>query len=174
MGNPSRIFLGLGSNEGDRLGFLSRAVHELHQSLSLSIQSVSSVYETEPVGYDNQKWFLNAVIEAESATSPETLLSVIGDVENNLLRRRDVRWGPRTIDVDILCFGKQIIATTELRIPHPRLKERRFVLEPFAEIAPEWICPGTAHSIERLLQECRDNHSVWKIAPSSVLWSGVP
>lgn len=174
MEQASRIFLGLGTNEGDRLWFLRQALGNLCQFLSVDVRVVSSVYETEPVGYADQEWFLNAVIELESMTSPDVLLSVIRDIEKKLLRHRVVRWGPRTIDIDILCFGEQIIERPDLQVPHPRLKERRFVLEPFAEIAPAWRYPGTMHSIKWLLHECQDNHRVRKIAPSSVLWSGVP
>lgn len=174
MEQASRIFLGLGANEGDRLWFLRRALGNLCQTPTVDIRLVSSVYETEPVGYEKQELFLNAVIEVESEISSDTLLSIIRDIEKKLLRDRDVRWGPRTIDIDILCFGEQIIEKPDLQVPHPRLKERRFVLEPFAEIAPLWIYPGTTRSIKQLLHECQDNHRVRKIAPSSVLWSGIP
>jgi 2-amino-4-hydroxy-6-hydroxymethyldihydropteridine diphosphokinase len=102
----------------------------------------SSVYETEPVGVTEQPWFLNIVVEAETDLSPEALLAAVHSVEASLGRTRGVRWGPRTIDVDILLYGDETIATDRLIIPHPALVSRRFVLAPLAELRPELSVPG--------------------------------
>jgi 2-amino-4-hydroxy-6-hydroxymethyldihydropteridine diphosphokinase len=135
------VYLGLGANLGDREASLRGAIEGLGAA-GVSTVKQSPVYETEPVGVADQPWFLNMVLEAETNLSPEALLSVIHEIEASLGRTRAVRWGPRTIDIDILLFGDQMIVTDGLVVPHPALAARRFVLEPLADLAPDLALPG--------------------------------
>jgi 2-amino-4-hydroxy-6-hydroxymethyldihydropteridine diphosphokinase len=121
---------------------------------------VSSFYCTEPVGYPDQEKFVNAVAEFETDLSPLALLAACHVIEDELGRRRLFRWGPRTIDLDILLYGDQVIDTAELTIPHPLLAARRFALTPLAEIAPQAVHPVLKKTIARLLAELRDTHRV--------------
>lgn len=129
-------YLGLGSNLGDREGFLRQAAALLAAEGDITVKKVSSIYETEPVGFTDQGAFLNAVAVVETELSVVELLDKCLAVEQNLQRIRDVRWGPRTIDIDILLFGEQTVDDTQLTVPHPRLGERLFVLIPLHEVAP--------------------------------------
>jgi 2-amino-4-hydroxy-6-hydroxymethyldihydropteridine diphosphokinase len=144
------VYLGLGSNVGDRERMLQTAIDRLH-SPELRIQRVSSVYETEPQGRRNQRWFLNLVAEARTDLFPRQLLGRIAKIEQQLGRRRMLANGPRTIDIDILFFGGFIVETPALTIPHPRLAERRFVLAPMVELAPELRDPVTRRTMRELL-----------------------
>ena len=144
------VYLGLGSNVGDREEMLQTAINRLH-SPDLRIQRVSSVYETEPQGRRNQRWFLNLVAEARTDLFPRQLLGRIARIEQQLGRRRMLANGPRTIDIDILFFGGFIVETPALTIPHPRLAERRFVLAPMVELAPELRDPVTRRTMSELL-----------------------
>jgi 2-amino-4-hydroxy-6-hydroxymethyldihydropteridine diphosphokinase len=146
------VYLGLGSNVGEREQNLQAAVDRLHSG-ELRITRLSSVYETEPQGMRNQRWFLNLVAEAETELFPRQLLGRIVKIERELGRRRVVKNGPRTIDIDILFFGNAVVQTSELTIPHPRFAERRFVLAPMAELAPELHDPVTRRPIRDLLPE---------------------
>jgi 2-amino-4-hydroxy-6-hydroxymethyldihydropteridine diphosphokinase len=134
-------YLGIGSNVGDRLRNLRRAVDALTEADGVVVSRVSSVYSTEPVGYTEQPEFLNAVIAVDTDLSPEDLLRLALRVEEEGGRERSVRWGPRAIDIDILIYGDLEIHRPYLEIPHPRLAERRFVLEPLAEVAPDLRLP---------------------------------
>lgn len=118
---------------GDRLDYLKRALEELESS-GLHIQRVSRIYETEPHGYRNQSWFLNMVAEVETNLFPNQILQVIHTIELRLKRRRTIPNGPRTIDIDIILYGNSTIKTLTLEIPHPRYKERLFVLKPLSEL----------------------------------------
>lgn len=138
-------FLGLGSNVGDRLGFLQRAVDLLGADLKVAVDQVSTVYETEPVGGPEQGPFLNLAARVRSRRSPRGLLRVCHEVEEALGRDRASRWGPRTIDVDILLWDGRVVATRSLQIPHLRLAERAFALVPLVEVAPGMRMPdGTS------------------------------
>jgi 2-amino-4-hydroxy-6-hydroxymethyldihydropteridine diphosphokinase len=145
-----KVYLGLGSNLGNREEMLQTALRHLHRP-DLRILRVSSVYETEPVGLREQHWFLNLVAEAETSLFPMQLLARIGKIERQLGRKRTVPNGPRTIDIDILFYGTSVIRTSTLEIPHPRLAERRFVLEPLAELAPELRHPVARKTVRELL-----------------------
>jgi 2-amino-4-hydroxy-6-hydroxymethyldihydropteridine diphosphokinase len=149
------VYLGLGSNVGEREQNLQAAVDRLH-SAELRITRVSSVYETEPQGMRNQRWFLNLVAEAETELFPRQLLGRIVKIERELGRRRMIENGPRTIDIDILFFGNAVVQTGELTIPHPRFAERRFVLAPMAELAPDLRDPGSSRTMRELLRETAD------------------
>jgi 2-amino-4-hydroxy-6-hydroxymethyldihydropteridine diphosphokinase len=130
----SIVYISLGTNMGDRENFLREAIEELDQQPSIQLQSVSSIYETDPVGYVDQPNFLNLVVKIFTNLSPQELLEVTQSIENHLGRKREVRWGPRTIDLDILLYNQENIETDQLRIPHPRMFERSFVLIPLKEI----------------------------------------
>jgi len=144
------VYLGLGSNVGEREQHLQAAVERLH-SRELRIVRVSSVYETEPQGMRNQRWFLNLVAEAQTELFPRQLLGRVVKIERELGRRRGIENGPRTIDIDILFFGNAVVQTGELAIPHPRFAERRFVLAPMAELAPELRDPVSRRTMRELL-----------------------
>ncbi|NMF00120.1 2-amino-4-hydroxy-6-hydroxymethyldihydropteridine diphosphokinase [Aneurinibacillus aneurinilyticus] len=133
----NRAFLGLGSNIGDRKYTLGRAVHLIHQVTEIEVLQSSSLYETDPVGYTEQDVFLNIAIEIETSLPPEELLTHMQRIETLLGRTRMIRWGPRTLDIDILLYGHEYIHHGDLQVPHPRMMERAFVLVPLAEIAPE-------------------------------------
>lgn len=129
-------FLGLGSNVGDRLTTLQAAVDLLHADPVTRVDEVSSVYETEPVGGPEQEAFLNLAVRVATRRSPHRLLRLCNEVEARLGRVRTVRWGPRTIDVDVLLYDDLVVAARDLVVPHPRLVERPFALVPLMEVAP--------------------------------------
>ena len=130
-------YLGLGSNLGERQQSLDRAVHLLETTEGVAVLDLSSTHETEPVGMTEQPKFLNAVVKIACKLAPEELLDRCQRIEDRLGRVRTVRWGPRTIDIDILLIEGVTLDTEDLTVPHPRMCEREFVLAPLAEIAPE-------------------------------------
>jgi 2-amino-4-hydroxy-6-hydroxymethyldihydropteridine diphosphokinase len=130
----SIVYISLGTNVGDRENYLKEAIESLKQHPSMQLESVSSIYETDPVGYIDQPNFLNLVVKIFTSLSPQELLEVTQTIENELGRKREIRWGPRTIDLDILLYNHENIETDQLRIPHPRMFERSFVLIPLKEI----------------------------------------
>ena len=135
-------FLSLGSNLGERLDYLSQAVTALMNTPKIKVLKVSSVYQTKPVGGPKQEDYLNAVIKIETDLSPTQLLEVTQSIENNEGRVRDILWGPRTLDIDILTFDNLLSADEKLTLPHPRISERAFVLVPFFEIEPTATVTG--------------------------------
>jgi len=145
-------FLALGSNLGDRSGHLQEAAERLEAS-EIRIGRRSSLYETAPREMLDQPFFLNAVVEVQTALFPIQLLSRIRKIERQMGRRRVVPKGPRTIDIDILFYGRSVIATEGLEVPHPRIAERRFVLEPLAEIAPDFRHPVNGKTASEMLAE---------------------
>jgi 2-amino-4-hydroxy-6-hydroxymethyldihydropteridine diphosphokinase len=149
------VYLSLGSNLGDRERNLGTAL-ELLASPGLTVLRVSSIYETEPLDVREQPAFLNVVVEAATDLFPIQLLTRIQKIEVRLGRRRLRPKGPRTIDIDILLFGDSAIETDELLVPHPRLAERRFVLEPLAELTPERRHPVTRRSVKEMLAGVAD------------------
>lgn len=144
------LYLGLGSNIGNRDANIRQALDQL-QTDDLRLLRVSSLYETEPMGFQDQPWFLNQVAEFETELSPPQLLKQIQAVEKTLGRKREIVNGPRTIDIDILLFGDVIMNTAELTIPHPRYRERLFVLEPLLELNPALQDPETRQPIAAML-----------------------
>jgi len=132
----------------------------LNQSVSICIQDVSNIYETEPVGYTDQDDFLNGAVKISTRLTPVELLCVVQDIEKKLGRTRLVLWGPRTIDLDILLYNDQIIREKDLIIPHPELQNRRFVLLPLADIAQDVIVPSTGKTIQKLLAETSDHSRI--------------
>lgn len=143
------VYLGLGSNCGDRLANLRAGAQRLHAAITIT--QVSSVYETEPVGYAEQPWFLNAVLEGYTELGPDTLLQFALGIEKALGRERSFPNAPRTLDIDILLYGELKIASPTLTVPHPRLTERGFTLCPLTEIAPHLEHPVTGDSMENIL-----------------------
>ena len=137
----TRAFIGLGSNVGDRLQYLQRAVKGLDAIGGVQIAKVSSVYETEPIGSATQAWFLNAVAEIDTSVSPAVLLMHTQGIERTLNRVTTYRWGPRTIDLDILLYGDEEVRTDTLQIPHLELRNRAFVMIPLLELVPDLILP---------------------------------
>jgi len=148
------VYLGLGSNLGDREKNLSWALALLSQQAKLAI--ISSIYETDPVGYSQQPLFLNMACQATTRDKPLKLLEKIKAIEWNMGRRESFRNAPRIIDIDILLYGDIILHSPELTIPHPKMTERAFVLFPLEEIAPDLVHPGTHKTIEELTKQA--NH----------------
>src|SRR5215471_9312795 len=144
------VYLSLGSNLGDRSSNLENAILQLSQLGE--VVAVSSFYETEPVEVTSQPWFLNCTVKMETDKMPKQFLKGILDLEREMGRRRTQNKGPRNIDIDILLFGSSIVETKGLTIPHPALHERRFVLEPLVEIAPEVRHP----LFKKTVREMRD------------------
>jgi len=155
------IYLSLGSNLGERAEHIARAVAALGDA-GVRVLRQSALYRTEPVDFTAQPWFLNCVLEAETALLPRQLLRATQQVERALGRRKLVRRGPRAVDIDILLYGAARVATPELEIPHPRMAERRFVLVPLAEIAPALRHPLLQKSVAELLADCPDRSAVQK------------
>ena len=144
------VYLALGTNMGDREKALQTAIDKLH-SADLQIKRLSSVYETSPQELIAQPWFLNMVLEAETTLFPVRLLGRVMNIERNMGRKRLVAKGPRVIDIDILFHGSAIVNTSHLSIPHPGISERRFVLEPLAELVPDLRHPANQRTIRDLL-----------------------
>jgi 2-amino-4-hydroxy-6-hydroxymethyldihydropteridine diphosphokinase len=145
-------YLSLGSNIGDREAQLATAIESL-QELGIRVVRRSSIYETEPQDFAGQPWFLNMVLEVETDYAPALLLSRIQQIEKQMGRQREIPKGPRTVDIDILFYGDAVIESAEMQIPHPRLTQRRFVLEPLAELAPDLRHPVLGKRIGELLPE---------------------
>ena len=144
------VYIGLGSNTGDRERNIYRALKAVSGIPRLRVVKVSSLYVTSPVG-PRQRDFVNAVMKARSRLSPAELLSRLKGIETDMGRpSRHSRWGPRVIDLDILFYGRSIIDSSTLTIPHPRLHERRFVLEPLAEISPGFVHPALKQTVKSL------------------------
>jgi 2-amino-4-hydroxy-6-hydroxymethyldihydropteridine diphosphokinase len=144
------VYLSLGSNIGDRQSNLQTAIERL-AAPRLRILRTSPIYETEPVDYTGQRWFLNQVAEAETELFPMQLLSRIGKIERELGRVRTLPKGPRTIDIDILLYGETVVRSATLEIPHPRMAQRRFVLAPLADLAPDLRHPVTRLTVREML-----------------------
>ncbi|MEC1525218.1 2-amino-4-hydroxy-6-hydroxymethyldihydropteridine diphosphokinase [Neobacillus niacini] len=162
MGNTA--FIALGSNIGDRYDYLSKAVERLVSHSKIQLVNTSSVYETDPVGYEEQDLFLNMVMEIQTDLSAFELLDFCLKVELELGRKREIMWGPRTVDLDILLYNQENIKSEKLMIPHPRMLERNFVMIPLSEIKPNITIPNTEKPLEVWIEELpnKEGVRVWK------------
>lgn len=166
---PSKqVYLSLGSNRGDRVANLRRAVEKLAKA-GITVQRVSSFYKTEPVDFGPQAWFLNCAAEASTELMPMQLLKAVKSVERALGRRPGVNKGPRPIDIDILLYENVVVRTAALTIPHERMNERRFVLIPLRELAPAARHPVSRRTVAELLKDSPDLSQVvlYKVEPSN-------
>jgi len=162
------VFIGFGSNVGDRVDFCDRTVTLLGLLPHSRLKGVSLLYETEPVRDRTDAgdgWFLNGVVQLETDLAPPRLLTTLQEIERSLGRDEDHRSGPRTIDLDILFYGAHVIKEPGLTIPHPRLHQRRFVLMPMNELDPLWVHPTLNRSVAQLLADVKDQSQVRLLFP---------
>lgn len=163
----TEVLISLGSNVGNRRENINKAIDMLAEYKEIQVTEISSYYETEPIGYVDQEKFINAVLSLETSYTPWKLLRLLQNIEQALKRKRSVRWGPRTIDLDIIFFGDLIIESKDLTVPHPRLTERAFVLIPLVEIMPSYIHPLTQKSLLQHLKELNDDKGVYRFNQDS-------
>lgn len=161
--NPHKAFLLLGSNLGDRAIMLQEAANAIMQH-DIKIIRQSGLYETAAWGITDQPSFLNQVVEVETMQDPEALMQTLLQIELSLGRERKERYGPRSIDIDILFFDALVHHSSVVTIPHPAMQERRFVLAPLAELAPDLLHPVFQQSVRELLLQCTDQLPVKKIS----------
>ena len=155
--NNNTAFLGLGSNLGDKLAFIKKAIKDILLNENIKLIKISSIYKTPPIGYEEQDVFLNAVLKISTKFTPFELLKFLQTIERELGRKRFIKWGPRTIDIDILFYNNWIIDKNNLQIPHPLMHERAFVLIPFNEIDGDFIHPVLNKSVTSLLNSLNLN-----------------
>lgn len=147
-----RAFLSIGSNLGNRREYLAKAIEKLKQN-DIKIIKLSNIIKTEPYGFKKQGKFLNIAVEIETDLKPNELIKLISKVECEIGRKKTVKWGPRVIDIDIIFYNSLIINEPNLKIPHPDMQNRLFVLKPMKEIAPEFIHPVLNKTVTELLEE---------------------
>ena len=156
-------YIGIGSNIGDKVNQCKKAIFEVLKVDRHKLLAKSSLYKTKPIGYTSQDWFINGVIKIETDLEPLDLLQILKAIEVQLGRTETFRWGPRTIDLDILLFDDKEIETEELQIPHPHLHERQFVLLPMAEIDHHLIHPVLKKTVGELLENIKEDQEVEKL-----------
>ena len=157
----NKVYLLIGGNMGDRMANLTQAIHLINQEIG-PIQLTSSIYETAAWGNTNQPDFLNQALMLETLLDAETMMHQLLNIEIGMGRKRDIPMGPRTIDLDIVYFNDLVIENELITIPHPKIAERRFVLMPLAEIAPQFLHPVLNKTNEALLKDCGDSLAVYK------------
>lgn len=157
------VYLSLGSNSGDRVKLIEQAISFINLSENIDLIRTSALYETEPWGVKDQNWFLNVVVAIKTSLPAQDLLLKLQNIEKTLGRNRQVerRWGERTMDIDIIFYGKEKIETEILTIPHPRMQERAFVLVPFLELIPDFVHPILGKTISELYDELEDVEDVF-------------
>jgi 2-amino-4-hydroxy-6-hydroxymethyldihydropteridine diphosphokinase len=153
-------YVGLGSNLGDREALVFQAIAMLGALSQTNVVRRAGIYETEPVGRQDQPWFVNTVVQIETTLGPETLLTQTQEIETRLGRQRQAHWGPREIDLDILLYGDRVMNTSQLTLPHPELHRRRFVLVPLCELAPDLIHPVLKRPLRELLSALPETKQV--------------
>lgn len=160
----NKAYIALGSNMGDRFGYLTEAIILLERHEKIAVVNTSSVYETDPVGYTDQDQFLNMAIKVETNLSPVELLDTCLDIELELGRKREIKWGPRTLDLDILLYNHENVEIEKLTIPHPRMSERAFVILPLLEMDPNLTLPTMKEPLKNCLLSIPDREGVriWK------------
>ena len=156
-------FIGIGSNVGDKIRNCKRAIVEITQHEQNSLIAQSSLYKTEPIGYTQQDWFINCVIEIETSLTAYELLHILENIELAMGRKRSFKWGPRIIDLDILLFNEETIRSEELTVPHPELEKRAFVLAPLCEIAGDYMHPVLKKSISQLMAQLEGEQGIEKL-----------
>jgi 2-amino-4-hydroxy-6-hydroxymethyldihydropteridine diphosphokinase len=156
-------FISLGSNMGNPVERCREGIEQLKAVKGSQVLRRSSFYRTEPVGFLDQEWFINAVIEMRTSLPARALMQELQAIESRMGRQKPVKWGPRIIDLDILFFGQEVIQTDDLAVPHPELHKRRFVLAPLHEIAPYAIHPAFGVSVAGLMERLSDKSKVEKI-----------
>lgn len=166
--------IGIGSNLGDRVSLCRRAIDEIGKFPRSHVSVRASFYDTEPLEYSDQERFINTVVEVRTELAPEDLFAACLDVERLLGRERAMRYGPRTIDLDLLLYGDAVVRSEYLVLPHPKLHLRRFVLEPLAEIAPGAVHPVLKRRIRDLLEELAEDQDVRRFPVSGTAPSGQP
>ncbi|WP_139492537.1 2-amino-4-hydroxy-6-hydroxymethyldihydropteridine diphosphokinase [Brevibacillus dissolubilis] len=162
MSRRVQAYLALGTNIGDRELNLQAAVDEIHHTEGITVQQLSAVYETDPVGYTDQPAFFNMVIRVETTLEPQALLTQLLSIEQELGRVRTVRWGPRTIDIDILLYGTERVELPELTIPHQAMFSRAFVLVPLRDVWEGGQLAGTTRTIDEWIALTEDHKGVHK------------
>ncbi len=156
-----KTYISIGSNIGDRLSFLKECLNEIRKNNKIEITKISSVYETSPVGFLNQNNFLNIVVEIETSLNPFQLLEYNQGIEKKLKRVKEIHWGPRTIDIDIITYGDETINNPILTVPHKEALNRAFVLLPLAEITKNDFTIDNKNIREILKKIPHDNNTIW-------------
>lgn len=168
MNEPLIAYIGVGSNMGDREAYCRRALRRIGRFQRTSLTAESPWYETAPMEREGQDWFINGVVAVRTTLSPPALLRACQEVEQSLGRKRTVRYGPRTMDLDLLFYGDRVIQNPDITIPHPKAHERRFVLQPLSDIAPDLMHPILQKTVRELLLSLGDDQVVraWKPVPA--------
>ncbi len=161
----AHAYIGFGSNIDDRFAYIVQALRLLLEADGVSLIQISSLYETEPVGYEEQDWFLNGVLAIETSLSLDQLLVLLKGIEQVVGRQQRIRWRPREVDLDLLIYNQCCINTPDLIVPHPEMHRRSFVLVPFAEIAPDVRHPILQENIQSLLANLTDEKTVKLAVP---------
>ncbi len=156
-------FIGIGSNVGDKVKNCRQAITEINQCKHNRLMAQSALYKTEPIGYTQQDWFINCVIEIETSLTAYELLHLLENIELSMGRKRSFKWGPRIIDLDIIFFDEETIQCEELTVPHPELEKRAFVLVPLCEIAGDYIHPVLKKSISQLMAQLKGEQGIERL-----------
>lgn len=160
MADVVDTFIGIGSNLDNRIKNCDQAIKKIVSNSEIELLKLSSLYETNPVGYTNQPKFINQVCNIKTSLTADHLLDFLLKIESDLGRVRDIHWGPRIIDLDLLFFGQQVISLPKLIVPHPLLHERQFVLVPLEEINPDFYHPVLRQTVRELLQKIKNDGNI--------------